>query len=130
MANLGKCEMKEADKCYQISVLAISTRKLGQPAQKALCTLPLSHSHDDCWSVTNLATPSLHLILFSASLKTLPNFNSVHSEILFSQCFFCRPLLLPACTFPCKIVLVSPAHLDTHPNDFHLHFFTMVNISS
>ena len=69
MANIGKCEMEEADKCYQISVLAISTQKLGQPAQKAPYTLPLSHSHGDRWSATNPATLSLHLILFSTSLS-------------------------------------------------------------
>ena len=55
---------------------------------------------------------------------------TVHSETLFSQCFFCQPLLLPPCTVPCKIVLASPADLDTCPNHFHLRFFTVVNTSS
>ena len=31
---------------------------------------------------------------------------TVDSGILFSQCFFCWPLLPPPCTVPCKIVLV------------------------
>ena len=48
----------------------------------------------------DIATLSLHLILFSASLTALQNFNPVHSEILFSQRFFCWPLLLPPCTVP------------------------------
>ena len=130
MANVGKHEMKEADKFNQISVLAVSTRKLGQLAQKARWTLPLSCSHGGHWSATNLATLSLHLILFSASLKALENFSPVHSKILFSQCFFCWPLRLLPCTVPCKIVLVSAADLDTCPNHFHLCFFTVVNISS
>ena len=54
------------------------------------------------------------------------NLNPVHSEILFSQCFFCRPLFLPPCTVPCKIVLASPDDLDTCPNHFNLRFFTVV----
>ena len=47
------------------------------------------------------------LILFSASLRALQNLNSAHSEILFSQRFFCRPLLLLPRTVPCKIVLTT-----------------------
>ena len=68
--------------------------------------------------------------LFSASLTESQNFNPLHSAILFSQRFFCRSLLLPPCTFPCKIVLASPDDLDTCPNHFTLRFFTLLNISS
>ena len=39
---------------------------------------------NDRWGTTDIATLSLHLILFSASLTALQNFNPVHSEILFS----------------------------------------------
>ena len=81
-------------------------------------TLHLSHSNGDRWGATDITTLSLHLILFSASLRALQNFNPVYSEILFSQSFFCRPLLLPTSTVPCKIVLESPADLDTCPNHF------------
>ena len=51
------------------------------------------HLHLSLWGATDIATLSPHLILFSASLRALQNFNPVHSEILFSQRFFCRPLL-------------------------------------
>ena len=37
---------------------------------------------------------------------------------------------LPPCTVPCKMVLASPADLDTCPNHFNLRFFTVVKISS
>ena len=67
----------------------------------------LCRSHGDCWGATDLSTLSLHLILFSYSLRAWQNFNPVHSEKLLSQRFFCRPLL------PCKFVLASPADLDT-----------------
>ena len=82
----------------------------------APCTLHLSHSHDDRWGATDIVTPSLHLILFSASLRALQNFNPVHLEMLLSQRLFFRPLLLPPCTVSCKIVLASPDDLDTCPN--------------
>ena len=78
----------------------------------------LSRSHGDRWGATDIATLSLHLNLFSASLRVLQNCNPVYSEILFSQRFFCRPLLLPPRTAPCKTVLTSPADLDTCPNHF------------
>ena len=58
------------------------------------------------------------------------NFNPVHSEMLFLQRFFCRPLLFPPCTIPCKIVLASPAYLDTFPTHFFLRFFTVVKTLS
>ena len=63
----------------------------------------------------HVATLSLHLILFPASLRASQNFNPVHSEMLFSQLFFCGPLLLPPCTIPCKIVFASLADLATWP---------------
>ena len=88
---------------------------------------------NDRWGTTDIATLSLHLILFSASLTAFQNFNPVHSEILFSQLFFCWPLLLPPCTVPsvpCKVVFASPDDLDTFPNHFNLRFFTVVKISS
>ena len=94
------------------------------------CTLHLSRSHSDRWGAMDLATISIHLILFSDSLRASQNFNPVHSVMLFSQRFFCRPLLLPTCTVPCKIVLASPADLDTCPSHFNLRFFTVVKIPS
>ena len=48
-------------------------------------------------------TLSLHLILFSASLTASQNFNPVNSEMLFSQCFYCRPLLLFLALFLVKL---------------------------
>ena len=60
-----------------------------------------------------------YLILLSDSPRASQNLNLVHSEILFSQRFFCLPLLLPPCTVPCKIVLASPADLGTCPNHFN-----------
>ena len=82
------------------------------------------------WGATDVATLSLHFILFSASLTAWQNFNPVLLAMLFSQRFFCRPLLLPPCTLPCKIVLASPDDLDTCPNHLNLRFFTVVKISS
>ena len=87
----------------------------------------------DLWRCTCTYTSScnlsLHFILFSASLTAWQNFNPVHSAMLFSQRFFCRPLLLPHCTVLCKIVLASPNDLDTCPNHSNLRFFTVVKIS-
>ena len=80
-------------------------------------TYPVVMVHDR-WGAIDIATLSLHLILLSAYLRALQNFNPVHSEILFSQRFFCRPLLLPPCTF------------DTCPNHLNLRFLTSVKISS
>ena len=82
------------------------------------------------WGATDVATLSLHFILFSASLTAWLYFNPVHLAMLFSQRFFCRLLLLPPCTVPCKIVLASPDDLDRCPNHFNLRFFTVVKISS
>ena len=67
--------------------------------------------------VDSIGQPSL--ILLSDSPRASQNLNPVHSEILFSQRFFCLPLLLPPCTVPCKIVLASPADLGTCPNHFN-----------
>ena len=110
-------------KVYRPSGLASTGRKVERIADLAPCTLHLSCSHGDRWGATDIATLSLHLILFSASLRALQNFNPVYAEILLSQRFFCRPLLLPPCTVPCKIVSASPADLDTRPNHFNLRFF-------
>ena len=85
---------------------------------------------NDRWGATDVATLSLHFILFSASLTASQNFNHVHSAMFFSQRFFWRPLFAPPCTVPCKIVLASPDDLDTCPNHFNLRFFTVVKISS
>ena len=60
-----------------------------------------------------------YLILLSHSPRASQNLNPVHSEILFSQRFFCLPLLFPPCTVPCKIALASPADLGTCPNHFN-----------
>ena len=48
---------------------------------KGACNLHLSRCHGDRWGATDIATLSLHLILFSAFLRMLQNFNPVHSEI-------------------------------------------------
>ena len=90
------------------------------------CTYPVVN---DRWGATDVATLSLHFILFSASLTASQNFNPVHSVILFSQRFPCRPLLLPPCTVPCKIVLASPDDLDTCPNHFNLRFDWFAHVS-
>ena len=81
------------------------------------CTYPVVN---DRLGATDIATLSLHFILFSASLTASQNFNLVHSAILFSH----------TCTVPCKIVLASPDDLGTFPSHFNLRFFTVVKISS
>ena len=96
------------------------------PSKKTM-HLHLSRAHCDCWSATDLASLSLHLILLSASLRASQNFSPCRSEMLFSQRFFCQPLLLPPCTVPCKI---GSADLDTCANHFNLRFFTVVKMSS
>ena len=121
--------------CTYVFILYRSNYQMGLvtrsfSCRSLYCTLHLSRSRGDRWGATDIATLSLHLILFSASLRALQNLSPAHSKILFSQRFFCRPLLLPPCTAPCKIVLASPADLETCPNDFNLRFFTMVKISS
>ena len=63
------------------------------------CTYPVVNER---WGATDVATVSLHFILFSASLTVWQNFNPVHSAMLFSQRFFCRPLLLPLALFLVK----------------------------
>ena len=93
-------------------------------------SLNYAYAISSCTYTYPVVTLSLHFILFSASLTASQNFNPVHSALLFSQRFFCRPLLLPPCTVPCKIVLASPDDLDTCPNHFNLRFFTVVKISS
>ena len=82
----------------------------GVKRKDAPSSILLSCSHGDRWGARDLSTLSLHMILFSHSLWASQNFNPVHSEMLFSQRFFCRPFLPP-----CKIVLVSPADLDSCP---------------
>ena len=64
--------------------------------------LHLSRTLNDRWGATDVATLSLHFIWFSASLMAWQNFNPVHSAMLFSQRFFCRPLLPPPCTSVAK----------------------------
>ena len=85
---------------------------LGKSTCTCTCTYPVVN---DRWGTTDFVTLSLHFILFSASLTAWQNFNPVHSAMLFSQRFFCRPLLLPPCTVPCKIVLACPDDLHTCP---------------
>ena len=100
-------------------------------ARNTPCTLHLSRSHGDRWGATDLQTLSLHLTLFSDSLRVSQNFNPVYSKMLFSKRFFCRPLLLPPYTVPYKIVSAHLADLDTWPNHFkNLRFFTVVKKSS
>ena len=73
---------------------------------------------------TKQTSPSIwfcfQLLLWHCKTSTLS------TQRLFSQRFFGRPLLLPPCTVPCKIVLASPDDLDTCPNHFNLHFFTVL----
>ena len=90
------------------------------------CTYPVVN---DLWGATDVATLSLNFILFSASLTASQNFNLVYLAIS-PNAYLCRPLLLPPCTVPCKIVLASSDDLDTCPNHFNLRFFTEVKISS
>ena len=93
--------------------------------------IPISRSHGDRWGATDLQTLSLHLTLFSDSLRVSQNFNPVYSKMLFSKRFFCRPLLLSPYTVPYKIVSAHLADLDTWPNHFkNLRFFTVVKKSS
>ena len=92
-----------------------STEKHINRKRRTTCTCAYPVANDR-WGATDVATLSLHFILFSASLTAWQNFNTVHSAMLFSQRFFCRPLLLPPCTVPCKIVLASPDDLDKCPN--------------
>ena len=77
--------------------------------------LHLSLNHGDRWGATDLATLSLHLIsiLFSDFLRVSQNFNPVHSEMLFSQRFFCRPLLLPSCTVRLTFVQIRSNYRKT-----------------
>ena len=91
---------------------------------------PISRSHGDRWGATDLQTLSLHLTLFSDSLRVSQNFNPVYSQILFSKRFFCRPLRLPPYPVPYKIVLAHLVDLDTWPNHLNLRFFTVVKKSS
>ena len=81
------------------------------------CTLHLSRSHDDHWGATDSAAVSLQLTLFSDSFRVSQNLNPVQSNMLFSQLFFCLPLLFPLCTVPCKIILASLADFDTWTHD-------------
>ena len=86
--------------------------------------LHLSCSHGHCWGTLKLATLSLHLVLFSDSVRVpQQNFIPFQSKMWLSQPFFCQPLLLPPCIVSCKIVLASPADLETWPKHFNLHFF-------
>ena len=70
------------------------------------CTYPLGN---DRWGTTDVAALSLHFILSSTSLTAWQNFNPVHSAMLFSQHFFCQPLLLPPCAVPFQKHLISVA---------------------
>ena len=45
---------------------------------KDACTLHQSSSHGHRWGATDIATLSLHLILFSACLRMVQIFNPVH----------------------------------------------------
>ena len=61
------------------------------------------------WGTTdNFATSFLHFSLFSTALWDLPNSRPVHSLMLSSHLFLCRPCLLPPFTVPCKMVLATP----------------------
>ena len=80
------------------------------PCQRSFCLFFFSGE-------ANKITASLQLTLFSDSFRVSQNLNPVKSKMLFSQPFLCLPLLFPLCTVPCKIILASPAHLDTWSHD-------------
>ena len=52
----------------------------------------------------DFATSFLHFSLFSTALWDLPDSRPVHSLMLSSHLFLCRPCLLPPFTVPCKVV--------------------------
>ena len=58
------------------------------------------------WGTTDdFATSFLHFSLFSTALWDLANSRPVHSLMLSSHLFLCRPCLLPPFTVPCKFLL-------------------------
>ena len=66
---------------------------------------------------------SLHLSLFSASLRVSARGRPVHSLMLSSQRFLGLPRLLPPGTVPCMMVFASDVVLVTWP--YHLRFLVL-----
>ena len=96
----------------------VLSRSIGLSLREWCPACPLSSSSSsNCegrWGITDdFATSFLHFPLFSTSLWDLPNSRPVHSQMLSSHLFFCRPCLLPPFTVPCKMVLARPDELET-----------------
>ena len=86
--------------------------------------LHLSHNQLDRWGAdADLATILLHSSRFSSFLRVSLSVRPVHSGMLSSHLLFCRPLLLPPCTVPCKNVLERPDDWEMCPYHISLHFF-------
>ena len=73
-----------------------------------------SHNYRRC--AMNLATLSLHVTLFSDSLRTAQNLSPCPIWMVFTQRFFCVPLFVPPFTVFCTVVLASPTDLDRYSN--------------
>ena len=83
------------------------------------------------WGTTvDFATNFLHFSLFSTALWDLANSRHVHSVMLSSHLFLCRPCLLSPSTVPCKMILDRPDEQETCPYHFGLRLFTIVRRSS
>ena len=80
-------------------------------------------------TIDEFATIPFHLDLFSAALVELAKSIPVHSLILSSHLFLCRPLFLLPFTVPCRIVLAKPEDLETWPNHLSFRFLTRVRSS-
>ena len=91
----------------------------------------LSLNRKGRWGTTDdFPTSFLHFPLFSTALWDLANSRPVHSLMLSSHLFLCRPCLLPPFTVPCKMVLIRPDEWETCPYHYSLRLFTMNRRSS
>ena len=85
----------------------------------------LSRRQGDRRVTTDIATLSLHLILFSASLRALKISTPSTQRYYSPNASFVFPFFSL-----CKIVLASPDDLDACPRHFNLRFCTVFKISS
>ena len=67
------------------------------------------------------ATIPFHLVLFSAAVAELAKSIPVHSLILSSHLFFCRPLFLCSFTVSCRIVFAKPEDLERWSNHLSIN---------
>ena len=81
-------------------------------------------------TTADVATIPFHPSRSSAAPRESPNSIPVHSLILSSHLFFCRPLLLAPFTVLCRIVFAMPEDLEMWPHHLSFRFFTMVRRSS